>query len=89
MDYQKPLIEKPITKKYRYPKKPTVVVGFGPAGMFCALYLARQGFNPLIIERGKKVDERKNSVQFFSVAKRTKLLTYCMKIFLFICVNLR
>ncbi len=66
MDYQKPLIEKPITKKYRYPKKPTVVVGFGPAGMFCALYLARQGFNPLIIERGKKVDERKNSVQFFN-----------------------
>ena len=66
MDYNPPEIEKPIVKKYRYPLKPTVIVGFGPAGMFSALYLARQGFNPIIIERGKTVDERKLSVQFFN-----------------------
>ena len=42
-----------------------VITGAGPAGLFCGLYLARAGFKPLIIERGKKVEERKADVDRF------------------------
>lgn len=42
-----------------------VVVGFGPAGMFCALFLARAGLKPLVLERGKPVDERVKDVEGF------------------------
>lgn len=51
------------------PDKPIVVVGFGPAGMFCALSLARNGLRPIVIERGSNVDERKKKTEkFFSSA---------------------
>ena len=42
-----------------------VVVGFGPAGMFASLMLARAGLKPLIVERGQRVDERTKSVYAF------------------------
>ncbi len=35
-----------------------VVVGFGPCGMFAALMLAKMGFKPIVLERGKTVRER-------------------------------
>ena len=42
-----------------------VIIGAGPAGYFCGLYLARAGFNPIIIERGKSVEERTKDVDSF------------------------
>lgn len=42
-----------------------VIVGSGPAGLFCGLLLARQGYCPLILERGGMVEERKEKVEAF------------------------
>ncbi len=48
----------------RSPLRP-VVVGMGPAGLFAALCLARAGLPPIILERGKSVDERTRDVEAF------------------------
>jgi uncharacterized protein len=42
-----------------------VIVGFGPAGIFCALKLVELGYVPLIFERGKAVEERVLDVSEF------------------------
>ena len=42
-----------------------VVVGSGPAGMFAALELARNGHKPILIERGKAVEERDLEISYF------------------------
>ena len=62
-----------VTKtKYNYkPSKSvemtgkTVVVGMGPAGLFCGYFLSLNGYKPLIIERGKKVEDRLMDVEKF------------------------
>ena len=49
------------TNSYERP----VIIGSGPAGLFCAYILAEQGYKPLIIERGEKIEDRIKTVENF------------------------
>ncbi|MDD3270931.1 MAG: hypothetical protein PHR04_02370, partial [Syntrophomonadaceae bacterium] len=42
-----------------------VVIGMGPAGLFAGLLLARNGYNPIILERGEDVETRTKKVNKF------------------------
>ena len=48
-----------------HPETRPVIVGFGPAGMFAALILARAGAKPIVIERGRDAISRKSAVDAF------------------------
>lgn len=59
---------------YRFPAAPSdapvlpgrpVIIGFGPAGIFCSLMLARNGFRPIVLERGERMEDRLLSVKRF------------------------
>ena len=47
------------------PKLPPVVVGAGPAGLFAALVLSRAGARPVLLERGRPVESRREDVERF------------------------
>lgn len=58
--------------KYQFPphgntvlKHRPVVIGAGPAGLYCGLLLAENGYKPIILERGEDVDKRAKSVEDF------------------------
>jgi len=60
------------TEEYLFPKKGTnkledkiIIVGSGPSGLFCAYLLAQEGYKPLVIERGEKIEDRIKSVENF------------------------
>lgn len=42
-----------------------IVIGIGPAGLFSALSLARNGYNPIVFERGEDVESRTKTVEGF------------------------
>ena len=48
-----------------------IIVGSGPAGMFCGLLLAQNGYAPIVIERGGNVSQRSADVENFY---RTQIL---------------
>lgn len=57
----------PVTDyKINYPEvskgKPVVIVGAGPAGLFAALELIKNGFKPIVLERGKDVKSRRRDL---------------------------
>ena len=65
-------IQKVEEKHYQIPSHGTeilnarpVVIGSGPAGLFCAYLLALEGYRPLVLERGACVEERKKDVDRF------------------------
>ena len=59
--YEEPRYEIPRVESSERP----VVAGFGPAGMFAALALARAGAKPIVLERGQDVDTRLRDVEAF------------------------
>ena len=54
----------PIIGSERLGARP-LVVGMGPAGLFCALLLAQNGYAPILIDRGASVEERTKDVERF------------------------
>ena len=42
-----------------------IIVGSGPAGLFCAYQLAEAGYQPIVLERGEKVEDRVKTVNCF------------------------
>lgn len=46
-------------------KERPIIVGMGPAGMFAGLMLAKNGYKPIIIERGESVEQRSKTVEKF------------------------
>ncbi len=49
-----------------------VIVGAGPAGLFASYLLSENGYKPLIIERGKKVEERIEDIEEFFKTNKLK-----------------
>ena len=54
----------PQTGEMRLHKNP-VIIGSGPAGLFCAYLLAQKGYCPIVLERGENVDKRVHTVERF------------------------
>lgn len=65
-------VTKAVRTRYQFPKpggeklkhRP-VIVGTGPAGLFCGLALARAGYAPILLERGQCAQERAKAVETF------------------------
>lgn len=58
--------------EYHFPEQglqgleiPPMIVGAGPAGLFCAYLLAKAGFRPILLERGDPAEERQKKVEEF------------------------
>lgn len=69
MEKSEYIVEKVELKNRKRP----VIVGSGPSGLFAALILAEAGLKPIIIEQGKKVEERQKDVyNFFKDGKFNK-----------------
>lgn len=65
-------VQEASEKRYQLPECGTekmslrpVVIGSGPAGLFCAYILALKGFCPIVVERGAPVHERRADVEQF------------------------
>lgn len=67
-----PDVVKAEEKEYHFPAVKSretglrpVIIGCGPAGLFCGIMLARSGLAPIILERGEDVDSRRKTVEAF------------------------
>lgn len=54
----------PLSGKKKLPFRP-VVIGTGPAGLFCGYMLAKYGYQPILLERGFDVDTRTKDVEAY------------------------
>lgn len=67
------LAEERVSEKLhanKQPSAPVLVVGSGPAGLFCAIRLLEHGITPILIERGAPVEERERTINGFFESKR-------------------
>jgi len=60
---EKPEEKKPIKYNPVVGNKKVIIVGFGPAGIFAALKLIELGIKPVVVERGKDVQERRRDIR--------------------------
>lgn len=65
-------VTKITEKSYSFPTQgdkpllhPPVIIGMGPAGLFCAYMLAKHGYQPIVFERGAFVEERAKDIETF------------------------
>lgn len=65
-------VQKTEEKKYVFPQtgklpltKRPVIIGTGPAGLFCGYLLAKHGYRPILLERGRDVESRQKDVEKF------------------------
>lgn len=63
-------ISVPARHPYHFPERGDrplqhrpIVIGAGPAGLFCALLLAEHGYRPLVLERGRCVEDRAADIE--------------------------
>lgn len=63
--YQFPVSDFAYHDAHQLQTKRPVIIGCGPAGLFCAYLLAKAGFCPILLERGKDVDSRIRDVAHF------------------------
>ena len=66
------LVSRAVLAEYEFPnpgnkkqRHPAVIVGMGPAGLFCGYFLALHGYRPILLERGRCVEERQRDVEHF------------------------
>ena len=65
-------VQEVTDKVYRFPdegndvlKHRPIIIGTGPAGLLCGYLLSKHGYRPLILERGKPVEQRREDVEKF------------------------
>lgn len=58
-------IPPPLSPGNRVLEDQPVIVGLGPAGLLAAFTLARHGYRPLVLERGRDVDRRTRDIARF------------------------
>ncbi len=54
----------PVSGLQKMKQRP-IVIGTGPAGLFCAYMLALHGYMPIVLERGQDAEQRLKSVEHF------------------------
>ncbi len=64
--YHFPYIANQVSKE----KKRPIIIGTGPAGLYCGLMLAKAGYKPILLERGRAMEERVEAVEAFWNGKK-------------------
>ena len=62
IDEQAPAAPVAVAYPHVAAKKPVIIVGAGPAGLFAALQCIQNGMKPIVLERGKDVKQRRRDL---------------------------